>query len=393
MAKVKKDNKIIFFPVGNGDTILISLEDETNILLDCNITKGSGDSDVEEKFDIISYLLDMLPTDNDGRPRLDAFILSHPDQDHCRNVPDYFYLGDPAKYSNKRDKNKIIIDELWFAPGIFSEKKSDLNDYAKAIRKEAERRIKLYEDKCDEVISPGNRLRIIGATDNEKLDGLENITTSAGSSINLINNKVQDEFNFFVLGPVKAETDDSQAERNCRSIVLKVQFNINSEEVNNVVILAGDSRIENWKRIMNINSLDNLKFDIFLAPHHCSWYFFSAEDYKNKPTPNADKDIIDFIENGEENDDIRVVVASCKEIKRNEDNPPHYRAANYYKSAVGEDNFYCLSTYPDSDQPQPLIFIFTENGPIKQYIDENQNRKTSATLVNTAAVPKTYGRK
>lgn len=391
MPKVQSDNKITFFPVGNGDTTLISLKDDTNILLDCNITKNACDPNVVEKYDIVAHLLEMLPRDENNRPHLDVFILSHPDVDHCRSIDKHFYFGDPKKYSDKNDKDKIIIDELWFSPGIFAEKVKDLNEYAKAFKDEAERRKKLYEDKNTTKGNAGNRLRMIGSTDNEELEEIKAITTAAGESINLINGKTQDEFSFFVLGPVKAETDDSEVERNQRSIILKAEFKVNSEEVNNVIILAGDSRIENWKRILEKNDLENLKFDIFLAPHHCSWYFFTSEEYSASPTPKADEEIIKFIENGKEDGDIRVIVSSCKEIKRNEDNPPHYRAANLYKKAVEDTNFYCLSEYPSTAEPKPLVFILSENGPVKQDAEKKEAKNSTSSLIQTASSPKTYG--
>jgi hypothetical protein len=41
-----KSNTIKYYPVDNGDTSLITLEDETTILVDCNIRKkAEGDSD------------------------------------------------------------------------------------------------------------------------------------------------------------------------------------------------------------------------------------------------------------------------------------------------------------------------------------------------------------
>lgn len=388
MAKVQTDNKITFFPVGNGDTTLITLKDSTNVLMDCNITKDSSDENVIERYDIIEYLRETLPKDDDSMPHLDVFILSHPDIDHCRSIEKHFYLGDPSKYD--KEKDKILIDELWFAPDVFWEEDKDLNESAKAFKKEANRRKKLYEDKKSEKSNPGNRLRMIGSTDNEELGEIKSITTAAGETVNLINGKIQDDFKFFVLGPVKDESDEPDVERNKRSIILKAEFNIDSKEFNNVVILAGDSRIENWKRIMSKNSLDSLKFDIFMAPHHCSWYFFSSEDYKNSPP--ADDEIISFIENGKDDGNVRVIVASCKEIKRSEDNPPHYRAANLYKKAVGDDNFYCLSEYPSTDEPKPLIFTFTKNGPLKQEPEEVTKKKMSSVLINTASTPKRYGR-
>lgn len=392
MSKIEKDHKITFFPVGNGDTTMISLKDGTNILMDCNITKSSKDSNIEEKYDITGYLLEILPKDDNKIPHLDAFILSHPDIDHCRNIGNHFFFGDPNKYDSKADKNKIIIDELWFAPGIFTEEEDLLNSDAKEFKKEAERRKSLYANKKTQRSNSGNRLRMIGSTDNEELEEIKSITTSAGKYINLINGKTQDEFKFFVLGPVKVENDDSEVERNQRSIILKAEFSINSDDANNIVILAGDSRIENWKRIMDKNDLEDLKFDIFMAPHHCSWYFFTSEDYTAKPTPEADPQIMSFVENGKDDEDIRVIVASCKEIKRNDDNPPHYRAANRYKNAVGDTNFYCLSEYPSTNSPKPLVFIFSENGPVKQDPEETTEKKSAATLISTASSPKTYGR-
>lgn len=391
MTKIKQDYKITFFPVGNGDTTLISLKDGTNILMDCNITKNCADPNIEERYDIVEHLLEILPKDTDSISHLGVFILSHPDIDHCRSIGEHFYLGNPSKYDNQNDKDKIIIDELWFAPGIFNEKYGDLNEDAKEFKKEAQRRKKLYENNKIEKSDSGNRLRIIGATDSEELEGVKDITTSAGESVNLINGKIQEEFSFFVLGPVKVENDDSEVERNQRSIILKAEFKIDSEDVNNVVILAGDSRIENWKRIMEKNKLEDLNFDIFMAPHHCSWYFFSCEDYKSKPAPKADDEMIKFIENSKVNGDVRVIVASCKEIKKNEDNPPHYRAANLYKKAVGDDNFYCLSEYPSTDSPKPLVFILSENGPVKQDPEEVTGKKLTSALIKTASTPKTYG--
>lgn len=391
MGKIQSDYKITFFPVGNGDTTLISLKDQTNILLDCNITKDACDENVQERYDIIGHLLEMLPKDDNNRPHLDVFILSHPDVDHCRCIDKHFYFGDPSKYSDKNDKDKIIIDELWFSPGIFTENVKDLNEHAKAFKKEAQRRKKLYEDKGNSKGDLGNRLRMIGFSDSKEVEEIKSITTVAGEYVNLINGKLQDEFSFFVLGPVKAETDDSEVERNQRSIILKAEFKINSEDVNNVIILAGDSRIENWKRILEKNNLEDLKFDILLAPHHCSWYFFTSEKYDSKPTPKPDEEIVKFIENEKDSGDVRVIVASCKEIKMNEDNPPHYRAANLYKKAVEEANFYCLSEYPSSTEQSPLVFVLSENGPVKQDVKKKEIKKSTSSLIQTATSPKTYG--
>jgi len=54
------DPSITYFPVGNGDTTLVRLSDETSIIIDCNITKDSEDEDDEKRYDVHSHLLKML---------------------------------------------------------------------------------------------------------------------------------------------------------------------------------------------------------------------------------------------------------------------------------------------------------------------------------------------
>lgn len=380
------EHRITFFPVGNGDTTLITLKDGTNILVDCNITKDSGDTEVIERYDVKSYLLDKLPK-TDGVYHLDAFILTHPDIDHCRGVAEHFYLGDPTKYSQS-DKNaeRIIIDELWFAPRIFNEYKKDLNDEAKSIRKEADRRIKLYKDKETESSDKGNRIRAIGYSDNEILNGLDGVLSIPGSEVNLINGSLKNDFRFHILAPLKKDSDGKDSERNECSIVLLAKFDVKNIEEAGRVILGGDSCLYNWLNILKKNSLDNLSFDIFVAPHHCSWYFFSEEKYEENPEPN--EKIVELISCGRP---CSKVIASCKKIENNDDNPPNYYAAGLYQDAVGDENFYCTSVYPDEKEPKPLIFSMTENGPVKEEPGEISRKGIDMAIKRTIETPKRYG--
>ena len=161
------DPSITYFPVGNGDTSLIQLSNEGTILIDCNITNDSRDENEESIYDVHEYLLSTLKKDDSEVPFVDAFILTHPDEDHCRGFSETFYTGDPAKYSETDKKNGLIrVDELWFTPRIFSPHEKDMCETAKAIRKEVKRRIQLYQEKKAERKYSGNRLRIIGYSDN-----------------------------------------------------------------------------------------------------------------------------------------------------------------------------------------------------------------------------------
>lgn len=64
-----------YYPVGNGDTSLITLQDKTTILVDCNIRN----CDNEDTYDVKKDLLKSVQYNN-GIPYVDVFILTHGDQ-------------------------------------------------------------------------------------------------------------------------------------------------------------------------------------------------------------------------------------------------------------------------------------------------------------------------
>src|SRR5688572_30156854 len=125
-----------FFPVGNGDMTLITLESGKRILIDINIRKAADD-DEEDVPDVAQMLKDRLDTDAEGRLYVDVFLLSHPDDDHCRGLREHFHLGAPADY--KKKDGKIFIREMWSSPIVArrKEKGAELTDEAKAWRDEA----------------------------------------------------------------------------------------------------------------------------------------------------------------------------------------------------------------------------------------------------------------
>ena len=48
---MSKNAKIIFYPVDNGNMILLKLEDKTTILVDINVRKKASDNDEEDDND------------------------------------------------------------------------------------------------------------------------------------------------------------------------------------------------------------------------------------------------------------------------------------------------------------------------------------------------------
>lgn len=375
-----RDPSITHFPVGNGDMALIQLRDGTNILLDCRIR------DVEPGiYDVHGHLLDVLPKDGKGRPYVDVYILTHPDQDHCGGFAKHFYTGAPDDYGEKdRRAGRIIISELWFAPRIFREHTGDLCEDAKAFCQEAQRRIGLYTSGDDGRSDRGNRLRVIGASDDAALEGLDAILTVPGQAVNLINGKLHDDFRFFVYGPIKADSDGEDSERNDTSVILQARFDVGGQADAARIFLGGDAGCEKWERIIARNDDENLAWDIFLAPHHCSWSFFSSRPYDAEdPAPSDNIMHLLYQKRGQ-----AYVISSSKPIVDNDDNPPCYGAKEIYESVVGERHFLCTGEHPNEEEPEPIYFTMTVNGPVK---DQLPRQSRVGAVEKAVSKPRTYG--
>ncbi|MPM61103.1 hypothetical protein SDC9_107957 [bioreactor metagenome] len=384
------DSSITYFPVGNGDTTLIQLYDETSILIDCNITQDSEDENKEEAYPVHDHILKKILKDKNNIPYLDVFILTHPDEDHCRGFVTTFYTGDPSNYEEKdRKEGKIRIDELWLSPRMFSscEEKGELSESAQCVYKEAERRMDLYKDNNSESKEPGNRLRVIGYSDNEELKGLENIIITPGNSINLINSNVKSDFSFFIHAPFKEDNDSELSSRNDTSIILQARFDVGNTKNAGLAFFGGDSKCTIFEKVVERSEKQDLQWDLFLAPHHCSWYFFNELSYEEDPTPS--KKILDLLGMSREG---AFIIASCKPIVDNDDNPPHFGAAKEYKKKVKENNFLATMEWTNEKNPTPINFRITQMGP--QIVDHetNQSIVSSAAIRSVVRTPQTYGK-
>lgn len=374
------NHKVKFYPVNNGDTVLITLKDDTTILFDSNIRETGKDADGNLIYDVKKDLLDSLKKKK-GNYHLDLFILTHPDQDHCRGFKKHFYKGNPDNYSeSNRNNDEIIIDEIWATSHLFD---STSNDDAKALKKEAERRRKLWDDDDSDKNKAGNRIRMIGYNGDDKF---ENVPSSVpGEILSSINGSNKKDFEFFIHSPFKDSLITASAEENANfsSIVVQARFKIEESDVNfsAYALFGGDADHNIWSKIWEISTNksnkneDKLEWDLFLAPHHCSWTYFNNVPYnendENKtPTDTSLKILEKRIGKGK-------IVASCKKIKNNDDNPPHYKAKVKYQSKLDKDSdFIELAKEPKESEPTPVIFKITAQGPVR----EDTNKQGSASV-------------
>lgn len=392
------NHKLKFYPVNNGDTVLITLKDETTILFDSNIRETGKDEDDNQIYDVKKDLLDSLKKKNSNY-HLDLFVLTHPDQDHCRGFKKHFYQGNPDNYSDSNRKNdEIIIDEMWVTSLLFN---SATNDDAKAFKKEAERRRKLWDEDDKNKDRPGNRIRMIGYDGDEKFENVPSSTP--GETQNVINGSTKTDFEFFIHSPFKASlvTASAEEDANFSSIVLQARFKANASDKNfcTYVLLGGDADHNIWAKIWEVstkksnNNEDKLEWDLFLAPHHCSWTYFNdvpydAKDENKTPKETSLKILDKRIGKGK-------IIASCKKIKNNDDNPPHYKAKEKYQNKLDKkEDLIELAKETKESEPKPVIFKITSQGPVRE--DTNQQGSASVAAgggIGAANTRSEYGSK
>ncbi len=376
-------SKIKFYPVDNGDTVLIKVPNAT-IQIDANIR------DNNDCYDVMNDILNELSTDNKGRYHLDLFMLTHPDEDHCRGVDDNYYLGDPDNYSDSDQENDlVIIDELMVTPMLFTDATSSS---AKALKKEANRRRNLYDDNSPAKDKAGNRLVIIGYDGNKRYDKVPSYIP--GDTIKEINGKKLSLLEFFVHSPFKDSLVEGRAEadKNVTSIVMQARFMyLNSDtQPSALYLFGGDADHYIWEEIQNQSNTHNndkkLDFDIFMAPHHCSWTYFNDVPYKKGVTDtpvDSSKNLIT-----KHKTSGAVIIASSKQIKDDDDNPPHYPAKEEYIKLIGSGKFISLAEEPDSKNPKPVIYEVTSSG--FQRKDKNQQSGSTGAAIGSSG---TSGRK
>jgi hypothetical protein len=353
-------HKIKFYPVDNGDNVFVKLDDKTTVIVDSQIKDCAKTSDGITTYDVKMDLIKELNKDSNNNPYVDLFINSHPHSDHCLGFEKNFYCGPPNDYKDSnRKKEEIIIGELWITQSVFS---NDLCSDGIAIGREAKRRKKLFEEGSTKRNDYGNRLRIIGY--NEADTTVEGLHYIPGETITTFNGKVSDYMSMFIHAPFKSDLVRGKADEdeNAASIVLQIRLSTQKNgDIKSKILLGGDADHYVFEKILekskNNNNEDKLEWDLFLAPHHCSWSFFNDRPYENNVEPqDYSLEFLDYKNKGAN------VIASSKKIENKKPNPPHYPAKEKYIDRVGESKFKNTAINKNEKAPEPLIYIIDDDG-------------------------------
>lgn len=361
------NSKVTFFPVGNGDMTLVELADtgKTTLLIDCNIRQAADDPD-DTTPDVAKSLRSKIGVDSNGRPYVDAMLLSHPDEDHCKGVQKHFWLGPIADYpdDNKEQSDKrIVIRQIWSSPMVFrrASKSHTLCEDAKAFNKEAKRRVRVYENSFG-TLEDGEKILILGEDENGRTDNLDDILVKQGEQIDGVNDQASGYLTVRLLAPFSKQDDEteSQSSKNNSSVIVRFAIrNTANSDFPGYFITGGDAGVYIWEKIWSTYEASDLEYDLLLAPHHCSWRCMSYDSWSDKgegaQLSTDARDALGQALSG------AVIVSSSKPISDDDSDPPCVRAKREYKAIVTDCNgsFKCTGETPTKVNPAPMVLKWT----------------------------------
>ena len=191
------------------------------ILIDLNIRAAADDPD-DETPDVAKELRDRLTRDSQGRLYMDALLVSHPDEDHCRGLHKHFHLGPLDDWSKRADK--VLIREFWSSPMVFrrASRQHVLCDDAKAFNSEARRRVRKHRE-LPWSVGDGDRILILGEDEDGKTDDLQDILVRVDEEFSRINGPHDDSMQARLLAPLPADDvdDEELLSKNNSSTILR----------------------------------------------------------------------------------------------------------------------------------------------------------------------------
>ncbi|GJE31113.1 hypothetical protein LDDCCGHA_1286 [Methylobacterium oxalidis] len=354
--------KTTHFKVGNGDMTLLVLDSGRRILIDCKIGLAADDPN-DDAPDVGSQLRDRLTRDAEGRLYIDAFLLTHPDQDHCAGLRRHFHLGTPSSWAKAEDK--IIIREMWSSPIVFrrADRKTAAAGHtlcadAEAWRDEARRRVRLF--RAQGWFFDGDRIQILGEDVDGKTDDLLPILVSAGSTFSTICGVTDGTFTGLLLAPMLAD-DEEEAEvlsKNNSSVIVRLTLAAEGNPTAGRILFGGDAEVAIWERIRDEYEDEDLTYDVLVAPHHCSWHSLSWDSWsemreKAKVSERARSALAQAASGA-------IIVSSSNSILDDDCDPPCIRAKREYEAILKPvlGPFRCVADEPGYDPLEISIGYF-----------------------------------
>ena len=175
-------------------------------------------------------------------------------------------------------------------------------------------------------------------------------------------------------GPLEA---GEGTDRNDTSLAMRVT--LTSGGCDQRILLLGDLAHESLAALLNEADNEKLKFDIFVAPHHCSKRALFDDD------GNEVSEVISGLtDNAAEDAWVVVSAPPIPESDTDGADPPHRVAWGKYAEILGSDHQVCTGQHGSKDDPDPVVFGAGDDdcGYLKP---STAAAIAASTLVSTAA--------
>lgn len=352
-------HKVVFYPVGNGDSSQIILSSGKRVLFDYCHRATKGEDDDEPIIDLAKQLREELK--NVKRDYFDVVAFTHADVDHINGSTEFFELQHASKY---QDDDRIKINELWVPAAMLLEDATNDQQSDEFVILRQEARHRLLEGKDIRVFSkpkalmdwlaPKLKERGISETARDHLF-VDAGTLVPGFTIDTEN------VEFFCHSPFIKHCDEGDVVRNEAALIFNVRFLADGETYDYLAI--GDSECEVLEDVVDIteyhNNMDRLEWNLYNVPHHCSYLALSDDkgDKETEPKPKIKKLLLQGKKDA-------YMVSSSKPIPNQaasyeQTQPPHIQARNAYERYLREVNgrkLLVTMEEPNAANPKPLEF-------------------------------------
>ena len=353
-------HRITFYPVGDGDTCQIVLENGKRILMDYRHRKKTEAGEGPE-----INLKERLKKELDAAKRdfFDVVAFTHGDNDHIENSTEFFHLEHAAKYQGE---GRVKIKTLWVPAAMVLECGTNEQQSAEFVIWRQEARHRLKAGKGIRVFSKPEKLKGWLEENDLTLESRRHLITDAGQlapDFNLAFDGVE----FFCHSPFIKHVDEGDDLRNAASLIFNVRFSKGGRNYDYLAV--GDSEWCVLEDIVQITkhhqNMDRLAWDLYNIPHHCSYLALNKEkgEYETVPTPL----VAEILTAGKEG--AYVVSSSCPipdtKDAREKCLPPHIQARKCYQTYLkktGGAKFLVTMEEPNAAKPEPLEFKVDENG-------------------------------
>ena len=353
-------HRIVFYPVGTGDTSQIILNNGKRILMDYRHQKKTEDGACPE-INLKARLKQELK--DAGRDSIDVVAFTHGDKDHIENSTEFFELQHAARYQGD---GRIKIDTLWVPAAMVLETATNEEQSSEFVIWRQEARHRLKEGKGIRVFSKPEKLKDWLEENGLTLESRRDFITDAGQiapDFDLCTDGVE----FFCHSPFIKHVDEGDDLRNDASLIFNVRFHENGNNYDYLAI--GDST---WSVLEDIvattkahGNMDRLSWDLYNIPHHCSYKALSGEKGALETTPEAGaKEILLAGKEG------GYLVCSSAPILDTSEGleqslPPHIQAKKCYErylKKVAGAKFLVTMEEPNATKPEPLEFKIDHQG-------------------------------